>query len=76
MKEIVYVSLITGLYNEWKGTINIKVDESYEELRERIRINQINGTTIMQINSIGSTIKAVNINYITSIQVLEVKDEI
>lgn len=74
MKQIVNISLITGLYNEWNGMMNIKVNEDFDDLIERIRINQKNGTTIIPIKRLNNTITAINLNYITEIWVKEVEE--
>lgn len=71
MKEVVNISLMTGIYTEWAGTIDIKVEESLDDLLERIRINQLNGTTIIPVKANNSTVRAININYITDITVVE-----
>ena len=73
MKQKVMISLTTGLYNEWNAIMNIQVDEDLGSLINRIRVNQRNGNTIMQIESLNSSIKAINIDYITDIWVNEVE---
>lgn len=65
------INYMTGLYNEWQGCETITVDESFDELLNRIRINQINGTTIIAVKVVDSPTKAININYITDIWVDE-----
>ena len=73
MKQKVMISLNTGVYGEWNGIMSIQVDEDLGSLINRIRVNQRNGTTIMQIESPNSSIKAINIDYITDIWVNEVE---
>ena len=72
MKEIVTISLMVGVWTEWTGVERIEVDEPLDDLLERIRVNQINGITIIPIKAINQVTKAVNINYITDISVIEV----
>ena len=74
MKQKVMISLTTGVYGEWNGTVSIQVDQDLETLLARIKYYQTNGTTIMPIKSIGSGIKAINIDYITDIWVEEVEE--
>lgn len=69
MKEIVNINLMTGMYNEWTGRMNIQVEENLDDLLERIKTNQQNGTTIMPVKDVHSSTKAININYITDIWV-------
>lgn len=74
MEQKVMIRLTTGVYGEWNGVMSVQVNEDLESLLTRIRVNQINRTTIMPIESIDSFIKAINIDYITDIWVKEVEE--
>lgn len=66
------INYMTGLYDEWRGCETITVDENFHDLLMRIRMNQINGTTIISVKAVDSPTKAININYITDIWIDEV----
>lgn len=66
------INYMTGLYNEWQGCVTITVDEDFDDLLARIKMNQKNGTTIIRVKTVDSPTKAININYITDIWIEEV----